>query len=107
MTSAAPLIGTNTDRGAVPAAGDEATDRGDRLDLHALVGSPPTGRPRCLRLVRLGWSVLLVRAWNHPAAPAMSPRCASHVTPLRQPCHPERSEGSSMRISEASSLRSE
>ncbi|MBP1466474.1 hypothetical protein EYB53_012235, partial [Candidatus Chloroploca sp. M-50] len=41
-----------------------------------------------------------LRSLWHPAAP-------SHVTPLRQQCHPERSEGSSMRHSEASSLRSE
>ncbi|MBP1467938.1 hypothetical protein EYB53_019635, partial [Candidatus Chloroploca sp. M-50] len=47
MTSAAPLMGTHTDRGALPAAGDAATDRGDRPDRHALLGSTPTGRPRC------------------------------------------------------------
>ncbi|PDV99671.1 hypothetical protein [Candidatus Chloroploca asiatica] len=83
MTISATIVGTNTDRGEMPAEGDEATDLGDRTDLHALLGITPTGRPRCLRRFRPGWIVLLGRALNHPAALAVSPRAERGVLPIR------------------------
>lgn len=51
------------------AAANTDTDHHELPDLRALLGSTPSGRPRRLRLFRLGWLLLLVRALNQQSIP--------------------------------------
>ncbi|MBP1469044.1 hypothetical protein EYB53_025280 [Candidatus Chloroploca sp. M-50] len=75
----------------VPADGETDLDLGDLPELRALLGTTRTGRPRRIRLFRLGWIVLLVRALNHQSIP-MPQRLSPEPWPTTPPYHPERNE---------------